>query len=74
MGHTPTEPQIPRRRRYRPVRLARRMLVAAGALCLALSLAFGLGGREVAGEVVRNEYTRHEKPAPKRRTTRKTTK
>ena len=29
-----------------------------GALCLALALSFGLGGREVAGEILRNEYSR----------------
>jgi len=31
-----------------------------GAACLALALAFGLGGREVAAEIVRKEYARRQ--------------
>lgn len=32
-----------------------------GAVCLALALAFGLGGREVAAKILQREYERHEK-------------
>jgi hypothetical protein len=35
-----------------------------GALCLAVALAFGLGSREVAAEIVRRQYDRAQKPAP----------
>jgi len=31
-----------------------------GALCLAAALAFGLGGRDVAADIVRREYQRHK--------------
>jgi hypothetical protein len=36
-------------------------MATVGALALALGLAFGIGGRETAGEIVRNWYekTRH---------------
>lgn len=37
-----------------------------GAMCLALSLAFGLGGREVAGDVVKTRYTSFLKREAKR--------
>lgn len=37
-----------------------------GALALALALAFGLGGRDVAGQVVKKEYDRHG-TTPKKR-------
>jgi hypothetical protein len=33
-----------------------------GSLCLALALALGLGGREVAGEIVRRQFERTRKP------------
>lgn len=33
-----------------------------GALCLALGLSFGLGGREVAGEIVRGRYDEMRRP------------
>lgn len=33
-----------------------------GAICLALALAFGLGSREVAGEIVKKEYTKNKSP------------
>jgi hypothetical protein len=33
-----------------------------GAICLALALAFGLGGREVAAKIVQKEYDRRNKP------------
>lgn len=33
-----------------------------GALCLALGLSFGLGGREVAGEIVRDRYDSMKRP------------
>ncbi len=33
-----------------------------GAVCLALALAFGLGSREVAGDIVRREYERRRRP------------
>ncbi len=33
-----------------------------GAVCLALALAFGLGGREVASRIVQKEYDRRDKP------------
>jgi hypothetical protein len=36
-----------------------------GAIALALGLAFGLGGRETAGEIVRNWYERGKQAAPK---------
>jgi hypothetical protein len=36
-----------------------------GAVALALGLAFGLGGRETAGEIVRNWYQRGKQAAPK---------
>lgn len=36
-----------------------------GALCLALALSFGLGGREVAGEIVRERYDRAKKKGDK---------
>ncbi len=32
-----------------------------GAICLALALAFGLGGREVAGRIVQKEYDRRQR-------------
>jgi len=32
-----------------------------GAVCLALALAFGLGGRDVAGRILQKEYNRHER-------------
>ena len=38
-----------------------------GALSLALALAFGLGGREVAGDIVGNEYSRHKAADGKRK-------
>lgn len=37
-----------------------------GALCLALGLSFGLGGREVAGEIVRGRYDEMRRPARKK--------
>jgi hypothetical protein len=36
-----------------------------GALALALGLAFGLGGRETAAEIVRNWYVSGQQAAPK---------
>lgn len=33
-----------------------------GALCLALALAFGLGGREVAGQILAKEYRKRNRP------------
>jgi hypothetical protein len=36
-----------------------------GALALALGLAFGLGGRDTAGEIVRNWYRRGQQAAPR---------
>lgn len=33
-----------------------------GAVCLALALAFGLGGRDVAAKILQKEYERHDKP------------
>ncbi|MCB9550007.1 MAG: mechanosensitive ion channel [Myxococcales bacterium] len=33
-----------------------------GALCLALALAFGLGAREVAGDIVKKQYDKTKKP------------
>jgi hypothetical protein len=41
------------------------VMAAVGALALALGLAFGIGGRETAGEVVRNWYDRSRGLAPK---------
>ena len=32
-----------------------------GAVCLALALAFGLGGRDVAAKILQKEYDRHDK-------------
>jgi hypothetical protein len=32
-----------------------------GALCLAAALAFGLGGRDVAGRIINKEYERRSK-------------
>jgi hypothetical protein len=34
-------------------------------LALAIGLAFGLGGRETAGEIVRNWYLKSQEAAPK---------
>lgn len=39
-----------------PVFVATAFSLLFGALCLALALAFGLGSREVAGEIVRTQY------------------
>ena len=36
-----------------------------GAVCLAGALAFGLGGREVAGRILSEEYTRRKRGAPR---------
>ncbi len=44
-----------------------------GAICLALALAFGLGGRDVAGEIVRGEYTKYNEPPPKKPAKRRKT-
>ncbi len=35
-----------------------------GAVCLAGALAFGLGGREVAGDILKREYSRRRRPGP----------
>src|SRR5438105_12374707 len=40
-------------------------MATVGALALALGLAFGLGGRETAAEIVRNWYTKGQQAAPK---------
>ncbi len=40
-----------------------------GALALAAGLAFGLGGRETAGEIVRNMYNRSQEAAPRLQST-----
>ncbi|HZZ92314.1 MAG TPA: hypothetical protein VFE23_07115 [Usitatibacter sp.] len=40
-------------------------MAVVGAAALALGLAFGLGGRETAGEVVRNWYRRGQEAAPR---------
>src|SRR3712207_1445640 len=39
-------------------------MATVGALALALGLAFGLGGRETAGEIVRSWYQRSQQAAP----------
>jgi Conserved TM helix len=39
-------------------------MAVVGALALALGLAFGLGGRETAGQIVRNWYERGQEAAP----------
>ena len=36
--------------------------VLFGAICLAFALAFGLGGRDVAGDIVRKEYDKYAPP------------
>lgn len=36
-----------------------------GAVCLALALAFGLGGREVAARILEKEYRDRQRPGPK---------
>lgn len=41
-----------------PELIAIAFAILFGSLCLALALAFGLGGREVAAEIVREEYER----------------
>ncbi len=46
--------------------LANTLLTATvGALALALGLAFGLGGRETAGEILRNWYQKGQDAAPR---------
>jgi hypothetical protein len=40
-------------------------MATVGAVALALGLAFGLGGRETAGEIVRNWYRTSQQAAPK---------
>src|SRR5205823_4884628 len=40
-------------------------MATVGALALALGLAFGLGGRETAAEIVRKWYTKGQQAAPK---------
>jgi hypothetical protein len=40
-------------------------MATVGALALALGLAFGLGGRDTAAEIVRNWYTKGQQAAPK---------
>jgi hypothetical protein len=40
-------------------------MATVGAIALAIGLAFGLGGRETAGEIVRNWYQRRKQVAPK---------
>jgi Conserved TM helix len=41
------------------------LMAVVGALALALGLAFGLGGRETAAQIVRNWYERGQEAAPK---------
>jgi hypothetical protein len=40
-------------------------MATVGAVALALGLAFGLGGRETAAQIVRNWYERGQEAAPK---------
>ena len=40
-------------------------MATVGAVALALGLAFGLRGRETAGEIVRNWYQTSQRAAPK---------
>ncbi len=41
--------------------------VLLGALCLALALAFGLGGREIAGKILNEEYDKRKNKVPRAR-------
>ncbi|MBA3763078.1 MAG: hypothetical protein H0X04_07000 [Chthoniobacterales bacterium] len=41
------------------------LTATVGALALALGLAFGLGGRETAGEILRNWYQKGQDAAPR---------